>query len=147
MSSPFDPGRPPDRLALPKERILSGQWGKSDDYRMRVLTVQPCEVESYFAPREGHLKLGVELELIGESDREVPSSPLHATLVDGNGQRYDATLAGCRPSLPPKRVKHGDGVRGFVTFEIPNDARGLALRYEPFVVGRTETTLAFDLGR
>jgi hypothetical protein len=147
VASPFDPERPPNRLAPPKERILSGEWGTKDDYRMRVVTVSECAVESYFAPKEGHIKLGIEVELVGTSDKEVPSSPLHAALLDGDGARYEATLAGCRPSLPPKRVKQDETARGFVTFEIPKAARGLVLRYEPFVVGRAETDLAFDLGR
>ncbi len=147
MSSPFDPGRPPDRLALPKERILSGEWGTKEDYRMRVVAVRECEVESYFAPREGHLKLGVEVELSGASDKDVPSNPLHASLVDSEGQRYEATLAGCRPSLSPLRIKRGESARGFITFELPKTATGLVLRYEPFIVGRADTTLAFELGR
>ncbi len=114
---------------------------------MRVVSVSECAVESYFAPHEGHIKLGIEVELAGSSDKEVPSSPLHATLLDGDGTRYEATLAGCRPSLSPKRIKQGETSRGFVTFEIPKDARSLVLRYEPFVVGRAETDLAFDVGR
>jgi hypothetical protein len=114
---------------------------------MRVVTVRECEVEPYFAPAEGHVKLGVEIELAGTGDKEVPSNPLHATLLDRDGAHYDPTLAGCRPSLPPKRIKQGEAVRGFVTFEIPKDAQGLVLRYQPFIVGRAETELAFDLGR
>ncbi len=147
VSSPFDPERPPDRLALPQERAAPGAWAKSDDYRMRVVAVRACEVEPHFAPQKGHLKLGVELEMAGTSKHEVPSNPLHATLVDAEGNEYPATLAGCLPSLPAKRIKESETTRGFVTFEVPENAGALVLRYAPFVIGRADATLAFDVER
>lgn len=147
MSSPFDPKRPPDRMAPPEAPFAVGEWATADDYRLRLTEVRECEVESYFAPRGGHIKLGAKLELEAGSAAEVPSNQLHAVLVDAEGSRYPATLAGCRPSLPTVRLSRGKSASGFVTFDVPRDASGLTLRYEPVIVGRAESAVSITLGR
>jgi hypothetical protein len=147
MSSPFDPKRPPDRMAPPEEQFGAKEWAKAADYRMRFTEVRKCEVESYFAPKPGHIKLGVQLELEALSASEVPSNQLHAVLLDAEGTRYAPTLAGCTPSLPTLRLTRGHTASGFVTFEIPESSHGLVLRYEPLVLGRADSSLAFALGR
>jgi hypothetical protein len=147
MASPFDPKRSPNRMAPDEAQFAAGEWGSTADYRMRFLTVKECEVESYFAPQEGHIKLGIEVELEGLSSGEVPANQLHAALVDGEGARFAPTLAGCRPALPAGRVTKGKATRGFVTFEVPKAASGLVLRYEPFILGRADGALSFTLGR
>lgn len=147
MDSPFDPERPADPLAPPTERFPLGAWASTEDYRMRVVALEKCEVEPYFAPRPGHQKIGVLLEFAGRRDEPVPVNGLFATLLDASGSLYRPTPAGCRPSLPAGRVDAGQSLRGFVSFEVPDDAGGLVLRYEPVLVGRAPLALSFDLGR
>ena len=116
------------------------------DYRMTVLGTRPCKVEPHFAPRQGNMKLGVEVEIEGRTEREVPVSAFYSTLSDDAGNMYRPTLAGCAPALPAERVREGESVKGFITFELPDAARGLRLSYEPFVLGSGEQRLTFSLG-
>jgi hypothetical protein len=123
-----------------------GDRGDARDYGMTVLGTRPCKLEPHFSPREGNFKLGVEVEIEGRSDREVPVSAFYALLMDAEGNLYRPTLAGCTPSLPSERVREGESVKGFITFELPDAARGLRLSYEPFVLGAGEQRLMFSLG-
>ena len=147
MTSPFDPDRPEDPLAPPPERTPLGAWVDAEDYRVRVVAVEDCEVEPYFAPRPGHRKIGVHLELTGLRDEPVPVNGLFATLLDSTGEPHRPTPAGCRPTLPAGRLEVGQTTRGFVSFEVAEDASGLLLRYQPIIVGRVPRPITFDLGR
>ncbi len=147
MASPFDPDRPDAPLAPPAERAPLGTWVDTEDYRVRVVAVEDCEVEPYFAPRPGHRKIGVQLELTGRRDEPIPVNGLFATLLDSAGEPHRPTPAGCRPSLPAGRLEVGQTTRGFVSFEISEDASGLVLRYQPIIVGRVPQAVTFDLGR
>ncbi len=147
IRSPFDPEKPPDRLAPPEAGTAVGEWAKTEDYRMRVVSVRTCEVEVHFQPKPGHVVLGVEVQLAGLSDHEVPVNPLHAKLVDSEGNSHAATLVGCRPNLPAQRIQKGFSTKGYVNFDVPETASGFELRYEPFVVGRSDSALEFVLPR
>lgn len=147
IDSPFDPERSPDRLGPPPDRMPVGSWAATDDYRMRVLRVEPCDVEPYFAPREGFEKIGAFVEIEGRTGKEVPANVLHATLTDASGETYAPTPAGCRPTLAAGRVTSGSSARGFVSFEVPRESSGLILHYEPVILGRSGESLHFDLTR
>jgi hypothetical protein len=147
ITSPFDPQRPSDPLAPPPDRFPIGEWGVTDDYRMRVVRVETCDVEPYFAPREGYEKIGAYVEIEGRTSKEVPANVLHASLTDAANQSYGPTPAGCRPTLSAGRVTTGTRASGFVSFEIPQKAGGLLLHYEPVILGRSGEPLHFDLGR
>jgi hypothetical protein len=147
MTSPFDPERPEDRLAPPPERSPLGTWAALDDYRMRVLSTQDCEVEEYFAPAPGHKKIGVLVEIEGRTRNHVPVNALHAALTDSNNRTYQPTLAGCRPALPAGRLQQGEKAQGYVTFEIPASSSGLRFQYDPVIIGRASAILRFDLER
>jgi hypothetical protein len=123
-----------------------GAPGDARDYRMTVLGKRPCKVEPHFSPRAGNMKLGVEVEIEGRTEREVPVSAFYALLSDDAGNLYRPTLAGCSPALPAERVREGESIKGFITFELPDQARGLKLSYEPFVVGAGQQRLTFSLG-
>jgi len=123
-----------------------GAPGDARDYRMTVLGTKPCKVEIHFSPSAGNVKLGVEVEIEGRTEREVPVSAFYASLSDDAGNMYRPTLAGCAPALPADRVREGETIKGFITFELPDAARGLRLSYEPFVVGAGQQRLTFSLG-
>jgi len=61
----------------------------------------------------------------------VPANPYYALLVDGEGRTYEATLGGCEPALPARLLEHGETVRGFIAFDVPENGRGLTLAYAP----------------
>lgn len=125
----------------------TGELGRASDYTMSVESVKDCPSEGPFAPKRGNVKLGLEVLLEGTSSREVPANSFYATLEDGAGNTYASTLAGCEPPLPAVRVDNGKKARGYVTFEVPNGAQKLVLRYAPLVIGPGKEELRFAVER
>lgn len=124
-----------------------GEVGRTRDYSMSVESSKDCPLDPPFAPKRGSAKVGVEVAIRGESDREVPVNAFYATLVDARGDSYSATLAGCDPALPSVRLTNGKTARGFVTFEVPKTADKLELHYAPLVIGPGTEELKFAVVR
>ena len=145
---------PSAALTLPKPDFSAnsaavhrvGQAAKAPSYRMQVEKVQECEVEQYFRPKAGNIKLGVDVT-IAATGESVPVNPFYAKLVDAEGTVYTTTLAGCRPTLKSSRLEQDETASGFITFELPSTATGLRMTYAPFIIGGSEQRLVFDLGR
>ena len=114
---------------------------------MSVESVKDCVLGAPFAPKNGFVKVGVEVELTGTSATEVPVNPFYATLRADSGDTYAATLAGCVPGLLSIRLTTGHKARGFITFEVPKTARQLELKYAPLVIGPGVEELRFSMTR
>lgn len=124
-----------------------GQTAPALDYKLTLLTVKECKVKYYFQPKKGNIKLGAEVVIEGAAERQVPVNPFYAQLADGDGETYASTFAGCEPELKSAQVSSGTEARGWISFEIPEKARGLKFTYAPFVIGRGKQEVTFDLGR
>lgn len=124
-----------------------GELGHARDYAMSVEGVEPCAMRAPFLPSRGNEVIGIEVTLEGETDHEVPVNPFYAILIDGDGNRYRSTLAGCEPGLKARRVTKGEKATGFVSFEIPKRAHDLELHYAPVVIGGGREELRFKLPR
>lgn len=148
-----DKGQPKDVLAgeakvigaVPEVHSL-GATATARDYSLRALNVRDCTVEPHLAPPQGIKRVGVEVEIRGSSPREVPVNPFYATLIAGTGERYEASLAGCRPLLPAGRVSDGQTLRGWLSFDVPSSLLRFNLSYEPVVLGVGREEVRFDLG-
>jgi hypothetical protein len=147
---------PDAALPLPAASMLAGaqdrthavdETAKAPDFEMKVQSVQECKVDEYHRPRAGNLKLGVQVWIQGTSDREVPVNPFSASLTDSAGNSYNMAFGGCQPGLQSVRLRKGDEASGFVTFEIPKQARGLKLEFRPFVLRTGNEPVRFDLAR
>lgn len=64
-----------------------------------------------------------------------PYNPLYFKLKDANGFEYTASLLGGDQSLKSGELVAGEKVRGTVAFDVPADAAGLVVSYQPIVVG------------
>lgn len=124
-----------------------GETARARDYAMRVLNVSECNVEPHFRPPTGIEKLGVEVELSGTSERDTPVNPFYARLSTPGGERFEASLAGCRPSLKAERVKRGKQVRGWLSFDVPAAKPRFTLVYAPVVIGVGREELLFEIRR
>jgi hypothetical protein len=124
-----------------------GAVAKAADYSLSVLRVGQCEVSSSFAPKEGNIKLGVELSIENISDEDLPVNSFYAKVSDSDGAEYPSTFGGCKPEFINWRIGSGVKTGGWVVFEIPATARGLTLTYNPIIIGKREQPLVFDLGR
>jgi hypothetical protein len=138
-------GPEPERLAvLNGERVYElGEQALARDYRMRLLDVMRCQVESHFAPEPVNVLLSVRIELEGLSKRGVSANPFYATLHGTNGDTHASRPAGCRPLLQAATLSRGAKVEGYVTFEVPRAGRRFELRYAPQVIGAGVQELRF----
>jgi len=122
-----------------------GETASSPFFDMIVKRVKTCSVEAHFQPPIGVRKLGVEVELIGKTEAQVPANPFYALLSTQDGERFEATLAGCKPVLKASQVTEGERVSGWITFDVPDSARGTELHYAPVIIGGGRPELVFSL--
>ena len=109
--------------------------------------VKDCPLGAGSSARKAFAKIGVEVDLQATSNLEVPVNVFYATVMDANGDRYLATLAGCEPALPAVIITHDGSAHGFITFEVPRLSRKLELRYAPPVIGQAGEELRFSINR
>jgi len=148
VSAPAPPAEAPAPVVGAEPRVHPlGELGRAHDYTMSAESVKDCLLEPPFAPKNGFVKVGIEVSLEGTSRLEVPVNPFYATLFGASGDSYTSTLAGCEPGLPSIRLTSGQRARGFVTFEIPKTTRKLELRYAPLVIGPGVEELWFSMIR
>jgi len=145
--APTQPGNPSFTIAGREQTHSVGQTAESTDYVLTVPNVKECPVEPHLEPKQGNVKLGVEVTIEGTGTREVPVNPFYATVSDSNGNQYKCTFGGCEPPLESSRIRKGDRAQGWITFELPKQATGLTLSYSPFVIGTGKQTVRFELGR
>ena len=124
-----------------------GELAQATDFEMKILSVRECKVDEFHQPQAGHIKLGVDAWFRGTTDREVPINPFNATLTDSEGNSYNMAFGGCSPGLQSARLRKDDEARGFISFEIPRQARSLKLEFRPFVLRTGNEPVRFDLAR
>jgi hypothetical protein len=125
-----------------------GETAFAPDYSLTLAETKLCD-RSRIRPRAGHVRLGVRIEIEALGEREVPVNPFYARLVDAkhDGYAYTATFGGCEPDLKSSRIGKGERMAGWITFEIPEQARGLELTYSPYIQSGPEQPVKFSLGR
>jgi hypothetical protein len=137
-------------LELPpaRERALRvGELGQAAHYTLSVLETKECVVEAHFKPSAGSVKLGVKVSLEARTALQVPANPFYATLIDASNIVYESTLAGCQPALQATQLDHGQKAAGWVSFDVPAQARGLRFAYAPVLLGPGREELVFLLDR
>lgn len=125
-----------------------GETAVASDYTLSLSELKTCD-KTVIAPRPGNLRLGVRVEIAGKTEHEVPVNPFYARLVDQDrdGYAYAATFGGCEPALKSAHVSKGQSLSGWITFEIPEKAKGLELTYSPYILNRGDQSVKFVLGR
>jgi Domain of unknown function (DUF4352) len=122
-----------------------GQTATNAFYSMRVLHVTTCSVEPHLQPPEGVRRLGVEVQIDARSAAKVPVNPFYALVSDRNGERFEATLAGCAPVLAAAQISQGESARGWISFDVPQGMAGARLSYAPAVLGGGRPEVIFAL--
>jgi hypothetical protein len=75
--------------------------------------------------RQGDTLVAVEI-LVESQSADVKVSPAHMWLADPSGKAYKPHKTGRAPILDEReQVSKGERVRGWLTFEVPTDARTL----------------------
>ena len=116
----------------PGERTYSvGQTAHTGDFDVTLNTVEDPYVPTnqFEAPPEGQRLVALELTLRNTSTREqTMSTLLDAELQDSKSRPWDIALAGFdRPQLDGE-VAAGESRRGWIIFDVSNDATELRLR-------------------
>ncbi|HMR77217.1 MAG TPA: DUF4352 domain-containing protein [Polyangiaceae bacterium] len=124
-----------------------GEKATAPDYAMVIDNVKECKVKYYFRAKKGNIKLGIETTIEGTADKDVAVNPFYAKITDSEGYSYTSTFGGCTPDLKSVRVGKGEKAKGWITFEVPKNATGLKLSYNPIIIGSGKQQLKFDLGR
>jgi hypothetical protein len=146
--TPAAPASAPAPAIAPTPQVHGvGAEARAHDYSLVVTEVQECQVKYYFKPKKGNIKLGVEVLIEAVSDKEVPVNPYYAKITDSEGHAYVSTFGGCEPELKAVRVTQAQPARGWITFEVPEAAKGLVFSYSPIIIGGLKQNLEFDLGR
>ncbi len=141
-----DQAQPAAQVVSPQAKVHElGETARSPHFELSVKNAKTCSVEPHFQPPTGVRKLGIELEITGLSDTQVPVNPFYAMLEAEDGKRFEATLAGCTPVLQATRVNSGQQASGWVTFDVPDDLRAAQLSYSPVMIGADRPTVVFSL--
>ena len=136
----------PTRSALQKYAV--GEIVKIDDVQIIFNEVKEVPGTEYFKPEEGNRFISVDLTLenLGSDDFTVSSIMLF-TLKDDTGQEYSISISGIAASGGKSldgTIIPGDKLRGQLVYEIPVNASGLVLIFEPNILG--SSSVRFDLG-
>lgn len=132
-------------LGAASTAVPIGQFAETSYFRMRVHEQGPCLVEDYLKPAKGLRRLGVEVTLEATGAQGVPANPFYATLETREGNRFESTLAGCRPVLEAEQLQPGQSTRGWLSFDVPESEVPAQLRYEPLVLGAGRQTVLLSL--
>jgi hypothetical protein len=124
-----------------------GDRAETSDLGVTVHAVQdPYQSTNQFdTPQTGNRFVAVEAELFNDSDEPVTwSSAFGTELVDSLNRAYTTGFGGIDLNRLDGDVPAGSSRRGWLVFEIPQDASGLRVRISGSV---TAQGALFDLGR
>lgn len=100
----------------------------------------------FFKAKPGRTYAVVEVVLETTGRDKAPYNPMYFKVKDSEGVEYTAGLAGGDDSLKAGELEQGDKVRGTVAFDVPADAKGLTLSYQPIVIFGGYQTIRVALG-
>lgn len=108
-----------------------GQTARTGDFDVTLHTVEDPYVPSnpFDRPGDGNRFVAVELTATNTSDVQKPlSTMLGAEVTDSLSRPWDVAFAGFDLPQLDGMVPAGESRRGWIVFEVPNDATGLRLR-------------------
>lgn len=105
------------------------------------------QINQFLKPQTpGNVYLVVDVLIGNDRDQETPYNPLYFKVKDNSGREYTNALLAPDPSLKFGNLAKGDIVRGNVAFEVPPDAKGFVLTYQPLVILGGYQPIRIDLG-
>lgn len=84
--------------------------------------------------KPGRIFIVVDVSLESSARDKAPYNPLYFKVKDGNGYEYNGSSIGADNSLKSGELNQGEKVRGTVAFDVPTEAKGLVLSYQPLVI-------------
>ncbi|MDR9756308.1 MAG: DUF4352 domain-containing protein [Thermoanaerobacterales bacterium] len=110
-----------------------------------VNSVNDSQGSEFLKPAAGHVYKIVDCTIENLSDEaEVISSLMMFKMADSKGYNYNVTIAdSSKPSLDGE-LGPGRKMRGEIAFEVPTDATGLELIFEPDFLGFGQAIFKLD---
>ena len=131
----------------------SGQVGKvgtpitSAGIELNAVKVETSAKEGITTAKPGNTLLLVQVAIKNTNKDKAPYNPLYFKVKDAGGFEYTSALIGREPSLKSGELTTGDSAAGWVMFEVPTEAKGLIMSYQPLVLFGGYQTIRIDLGR
>lgn len=127
--------------AATQSHMLIAQVGEVIDQGAYSLTINTMEegqtYNAYVQPNLGNHYVAVDLTVSSKADEGVSINEFNAVLKDAEGYQYKPTFAGKDPQLGTEsNLPAGDKARGWITFEVPDTAKGLTFEYRPLNLKR-----------
>lgn len=114
----------------PAQEANLGDLVEQEGYSLVAVTVEdPAPAGLLYTPTEGAKLVAVEVIIGNVSGERVTVNALSSTLVDSDGFAHQAELAGRDGQIDLVDLKPGERVKGWVAFEIPEDATPSIFKY------------------
>jgi hypothetical protein len=118
--------------------LRAGKWIETSAYKFKVNGVVRCTDPgpTEKVPEDRRLRVAVNVEIFSKYDEFLAHAKDVELEKDGviiDSERQVKTGPECSPLLEHKRMKHDETLRGFVVFQVPDEAfvRGGTVAYMP----------------
>jgi hypothetical protein len=133
---PTDTAQPTATAAPEPAQQYLGDVITQDNTALSALTVEdPAEPGILYEPASGTKLVAVEIIVANLSDEKIDVNPLNVELVDAEGFVYEAELTGRAEGLGTVDLFQGEKVRGWVSFQVPEEAVPARLKYALQLLG------------
>lgn len=135
--------------AVPENPIGKvGETVTQGGYSITLANVETAtQYSDFITAAAGNKFLSVEIVVQSGAASDVSVNPLYAKIKDSSGYEYTTSLLGKEPALKSQNdLPNGELVRGWITFEVPENASGFIFTYEPLSF-TTTVRIRFDLGQ
>lgn len=129
------PTQAPDPTAAPSTIGKVGERLDAGGVTLTVMGVEKVkEIGTFQKAKDGKMYLLVEVLLETTGRDEAPYNPIYFKVKDADGFEHNVMISMADNTLKSGKLAAGEKVRGVVAFEVPEQAAGLVLSYEPIVM-------------
>lgn len=127
------PAAKPAEKALPVARI--GDRVESAGIAITVNSLRRTgEMGQLMRAKPGRTYAVIDVIVESTAREKAPYNPLYFKVRDADGYEYTSSLIGPDNALKSGELAQGERVRGTVSFDVPAEAKGLIVAYQPAVL-------------
>jgi hypothetical protein len=101
------------------------------DYVIEVTALEDIAATDMWTPDEGNKFVAVEVVYENISNKPVSYNVYDWTLFDSDSYSYQPTISIKEPTLNSGDLNSGKKVRGWITFEVPDDSSKYSVQFNP----------------
>jgi hypothetical protein len=110
---------------------------------LTVHAVQDPAPAGALPPDAGNRRVALDVGIRNVDGKEHPYNPLYAKLKTADDREARTAFSGPQPALQSGTLAPGDGVRGWLAFDVPQGAQLATFSYEP--IDFSGTRIVVDL--